>query len=572
MSHYSPKFLAAYERVFKVLEEQGEFAAKVAFRDEMVAIGHEERIRNLYRINDKLSAKAVWFKPNAPQEEYLKTKTKRGVILKCRQVGFTTLSGVRGLDKALWEENMKTGIMAHLQLTVGTIFTDLVKFTYEWFKRDWGHLYSPTEKSANATELAFLDDGLGEEHGRPLNSSMRVLYDFRGKTVYFLHVSEASRVEDERLLGSLQGVPHTGEAILESTPNGRGGQFHRLWQLHRANGKLAPFQGFFVPWFAFYPETPDDWENKDLGEFTSYEKDILEADIGITPAHIAWRRWCIEANCNGDPEQFENEYPTNDMDCFLTGEASVFSSSLLKSQDRQCREAAFTGYLVEESGKHEMHDDPKGYLAVWTKPKPGHLYVVGADPSGGVGKDRSAAYVKDRNTKEIVARIWGDLQPSDFAKEIFKVSTWYNKAYVNCEINNHGHVVIEKLKEMRYPFLYKRQVIDEQTNRPTTKIGFLTTNDSKLRITEKLKISMQNGDIKLLDKSLIDEMSTFVQVSSKNGRGIKREAASGSHDDLVMAAALTEEMEHVRGELVTGKERAYADAIEKLDVDPFTGF
>lgn len=559
--------MTAYSRVLQTLEEQGEAEAKIAFRDAMLKLGHEERIKNLYRVNDKLTSNAVFFQPNAPQEEYLKTKTGRDIILKCRQVGFTTLSAVRALDKAMWEPNTRTGIMAHLQLTVGTIFNDLVKYTYEWFKRDWGHLYSPVEKSSNSTELAFSEDGLG----RPLDSSMRVLFDFRGKTLNFLHVSEASRVEDDRLLGSLQGVPYTGEVILESTPNGRGGQFHRLWQSFRSNGQTAPYKGYFVPWFAFYPEVPGDWEPVDQPEWSPYEQTLLDSEVGITPSHLIWRRWCIEANCNGDPDQFENEYPTNDIDCFLTGEASVYPASLLKTQDKLTRDPSQVGFIIQSDRKFEFHADPKGYIAIWKKPEAGHTYVIGADAAGGVGKDKAAAYVKDRGTKELVARIWGDLEPADFANELFKIGSWYHKAWINPEINNHGHTVVQVLKEKLYPHIYKRTVLDEKTSKPTQKLGFQTTNDSKLRITERVKTSCNNGDLKIFDKNLIDEMSTFVQLSSKNGRGMKREAASGSHDDLVMAVALTEEMDQTRGEVVNTTESVFASSLRDVEIDPITG-
>jgi hypothetical protein len=564
MAHYTPKFTAAWNRVLDVIAKEGEEAGKVAFRDEMLALGHVERVRNLYRISNKLSNKAEFFLPNPPQENYLKNKSGRDIVLKTRQVGFTTLSAVRGLDYALWEPNMKTGIMAHLQLTVGTIFTDLVKFTYEWFKRDWGHLYAPTEKSSNTTELAFKDDGLG----RALDSSMRVLYDFRGKTVNFLHVSEASRVEDERLLGSLQGVPVNGEVILESTPHGRGGQFYRLWNSFKTNGKTAPYQGFFIPWFDFYPELPDSWKEAEEGvKWTPYEEDLLKADL--KPYHLLWRRWCIEANCNGDPDQFENEYPSNDRDCFLTGEFAVYPNAILKAQDKNTREPSYIGFLIADGAKIEFHDDGKGCLAIWTKPDPAKTYVIGADPSGGVGKDKAAAYVKCRETKAIVARIWGDLEPADFGRELYKAGKFYNNAWICVESNNHGGTVLHVLKERSYFNLYKRAVIDEMTNKPTKKLGFLTTNDQKLRITEKLKVSCKNGDLKIVDSQLIDEMSRFCQISSKTGRGIRREAAPGSHDDLVMAACLTEEMDQSRGEIDTKAEQS---EYQNEDFDRLTGF
>lgn len=569
MLHYTPKFLAAWAPIEQMLAKDGPTEeVRRAFRDAMLVLGHAERVKNLYRIQEKLTRKAAFFQANAPQSSYLKRNAKRNIILKCRQVGFTTLNCLRGLDYVLWEPNSRAGVLCHLQSTVETIFNDITKFSYNWFKSDWGYLYSPTEKTSSTTALTFSDDGLG----RSLESSIRVMFDFRGKTVSFMHVSEASRVDDERLVGSLQGVPANGEVTLESTANGRGGDFYRLWQLHKTARDLAPYRGFFIPWFEFYPEIPEDWKFQPEGfELTSYEKELLK-DPRIKMHHIYWRRWCIEANCGGSSERFENEYPTNDIDCFLSGEASVFPASILKKQERSCKPPFETGLLLSEGTVIKFFDDPKGYVAIWNEPEVDRTYVIGADPSGGVGKDLGAAYVKDQKSGKLVARLWADLQPSDFAKELYKLAVYYNRAWVCVESNNHGGTVLYVLKEIGYSNLYKRATIDEMTMKPTKKIGYLTTQSNKLLLTENFKTSAKEGKIIIQDSELISEMSSFMQFSGKTGKSVKREASSGSHDDLVMAAALTEEMDRTRRTMDSDNETDYAENISSLQVDLDTGW
>ena len=542
--HYTPKFLEAYNKVKAIVESEGLARGKLAFRDAMLELGHEERVKNLYRIQDKLTKKAAFFQPNVPQAGYLKTKSMRNIVLKCRQVGFTTLNCLRGLDYALWEPNFRAGILCHKLGTVKTIFNDITKFSYNWFIRDWGHLYKPVEKSDSSSSLSFLNDGLG----RPLESSVLVMHDFRGKTLHFLHVAEASRIEGDRLVGSVNGVPDNCEVTLESTAYGRGGEFYRLWQLWRSKKTTAPYKGCFVPWFEHYPEDLDRWDIDEELKWTAKEEEMLKNFNGqITKAHLVWRRWCIESKCEGDEETFENEYPTNDQDCFISGEASVFGSMILKMQDKNTRDPIFQGHLLAAgSGKVEIHEDPKGQVTIWESPDPSRSYAIGADPAGGVGQDMAAAYVKDLKSNKYVARIWGDLTPADFARELLKLAKFYNKAYICVEANNHGQVVLHVLKEMGYMNLYKRATVDEITNKPTKKVGFLTTNSSKILITEKLKNSAKDGKTIVLDRDLISEMSTFVQVASKTGSSVRREASVGCHDDLVMAAALTEEMASAR--------------------------
>ncbi len=571
MEHFTEKFKAAYEKVLKIAEAEGELRGKLAFRNAMLELGHEERIRNLYRVQDKLTKQAVFFVPNGPQEKYLATKDKRNIILKCRQVGFTTLNCIRALDYALWEANSRSGILCHKLHTVKSIFNDITKFCYNYFTRDWGHLYKPVQNADSATSLSFKNDGLG----RPLESSILVMHDFRGKTLHFLHVSEAARIEGDRLVGSINGVPDNGEITFESTAHGRAGEFYRLWRAHKTKGKLAPFKGYFIPWYKHYPEDYDKWDFPEEVKWSVEEEQLIQSYRNkITKAHLFWRRWCIDTKCEGSIERFENEYPTNDIDCFLTGESSVFPSTTLRMQDRNTRDPVFSGHLISDGKTMEILDDRKGCISIWEEPDPSHTYVIGADPSGGVGRDRGAAYVKDQKTNKLVARLWGDLIPSDFAKELFKLAKFYNKAWICVEANNHGHVVLHVLtKDLGYRNLYKRSAIDEVNNRPTKKVGFMTSAQNKILVTEKLNTAAKENKVIILDKELISEMSTFVQISSKvAGRGVRREASANSHDDLVMAACFTEEMDTTRRVANEDPRSRYDLTPSEIEYDPETGF
>lgn len=569
--HYTDKFKKeVLEPVEQAMADYGGITdeVRVLFRDRCLAVGHLERVRNLYRVAHKVSQEATFFTPNGPQEKYLQTKTNRSIIVKIRQVGFTTLSCIRALDMALWQQNTKTGIMAHTEKVVGTIFADLVKFSYTWFKKDWGMFYMPTEKTDSASSLSFADDGLG----RPLDSNIRVLFDFRGKTVNFLHVSEASRIENERLLGSLNGVPDNGEIIFESTPYGRGGEFYRQWQLWKSMGTLAPYQGHFIPWFDYYPEEPAKWAFPVGTALTEVEKQ-LKSMYSLTDAHLAWRRYCIETKCQGDVEKFDNEYPTDDVTCFFTGENQVFSKEMLVRVSRTVRPPSKVGHLVVDGKKLVFQDDPKGLVSIWHDPDPAVDYVAGCDPSSGLGKDKGAAYVLNRVTKQIVARIWGYLEPADMANELWKLLKYYNNAWVCPEANNHGHVILHVLKLKNYKNIYRRKTLDSISQKLATQYGFLTTNESKLMVTEKLKTAVKDGKIVITDNDLLDEMSSFVQIASKVGRSIRREAAAGKHDDLVMTVAFAWEMAEQRGDYVMEDEE-YSYAEDELGslYDSETGF
>ena len=558
MSH-TQKFTEAIQRISDAMSIQGTEHAERLFKEEMIALGWEERIKNLYRVKDKISGKFRFFTPNSEQLEFLKNKKNRDIILKSRQIGFTTLMCIYAYDRGLWD-GWATGIMAHKLEKVKLIF-DIVKNANDYFKKDWGHLYLPAEEHNNTTRISWSD----------LKSSITVAFDFQSNTLNFLHISEAAFIEGSRLTNSMQAVPENGEIVLESTPNGRGGTFYKLWQLHKSQKEFSPFKGHFFPWFKHYPEDATLWDSTTDIEWNDTELNLM-TQYELNTTHLAWRRWKINESCEGSPEIFEVQYPSDDISCFLSGECNVFSSSVLRYQESHITDPIHIGFLKSENRAIRFDRDHKGIIKIWELPKPDTDYVIGADASEGSGKDPCCAIVKNRKNGHQVASLHGFLDPDLFADELWKLGMFYNKAWINPEANNHGHVVINELTKKSYGNLYKRYTIDEFTNRPCTKIGFLTTSLTKVPLTDKFVAACRDGKFKVKDDDLLSEMSTYIQMSSKNGRTLRREALVDCHDDRVMAACLAEEMD---SRLATISPNEITDPLlgnSDFSVDPDTGF
>lgn len=554
---FTPKFLEIVSEVAKVQEEDPE-AAKVLFLKRLKEIGWEERIVNLYRVKDKADGLFKFFRPNPEQQRFMKDKGLRNIINKARQIGFTTFSCVYAYDRAYFD-GWSTGIMAHLKEKTEKIF-QIVKNCDVWFERDWGRLLPTREKdAANTCEISWKDT----------KASITVAYDFRSLTVRFLHVSEAALIDDERLSISLQSVPEKGEVTLESTPEGCGGLFYEQWQNWKTSGDLAPYQGFFFPWFEFYPESPDSWRNKKLGVLDDKEQ-YLKDHLHLEDYRLAWRRWKIASDYKNREDAFEKDYPTDDESCFLSGESLVYAPSILKAQKRFVKDPAFIGFLKREGKRVSFYSDTKGLIKVWKLPEPSAEYCIGADASEGIGKDAGVAYVLNRDTGEIAAQLRGQIPPAIFAEELWKLGKFYNDCYICPEVNQHGHLVISELVRMGYAKLYKRYTTDEITNRPTTKVGFLTTTGSKIPLTEQHVTACRELDFRCTSDDLLKEMSTFVQHSSKTGRSFTRAARKDAHDDCVMAACLAWEMHKKLGK-VYKTEVGLPDAVLNARVDPDTG-
>jgi len=553
---FSPKFKEALDAVQKA-SEISEAAAREEFVKQMVALGPTERIQNLYRIRNKLTNKYTQFNLNSEQVLFITTKSGRDIILKSRQVGFTTYACVEAFDAAIWDR-LPCGIMAHKQETVKTIF-EIVKQCNQWFKKDWGHLYAPEEENNNTTRLSWKD----------LRSSIMVAFEFQGYTLQKLHVSEAAFIDPDRLINSFQAVPEGGSIVLESTPDGAGGFFYEVWQDWKAHGIGAPFKGHFVRWFDHYPERPQNWSLDPAYPLSEKERELLEK-FALKPYHIAWRRYQIRATCGGSEEAFDRQYPTDDISCFYSGENCVYSSSILENQKRFVCEPSFIGDLVLDNKKVVFNKNSKGSLSVWALPDPSAVYAIGADPAGGVGKDSSVACVINAHTGDQVAELAGFYDPDLFADELYKLGHLYNRAFICPEENNHGNTVINKLKAV-YPNLYRRQEFNSVVKKMSTLIGFLTSNSTKVTITDNHVGACRDGKFRVRSNALLSEMSTFNQHSSKNNRTFKREARSGCHDDRVIAACLAWEMVRSRPP-ASGNERFEPDIFTNMRMDPDSGF
>lgn len=183
---------------------------------------------------------------------------------------------------------------------------------------------------------------------------------------------------------------------------------------------------------------------------------------------------------------------------------------------------------------------------IWRKPQEGVQYALGADVAEGVGGDASCAIVLDCRTGFHVASFWSNLIDTDnYAAELYKLGSWYNRAFMCIEANNHGHAVIAHLSGaiggLTYPNLYKRIEYDEYTQRKTKKIGFVETRQTKPRIIENLKSDLKGGDVSTADRETIQELGNFVR-NEKTGR---LGCEGNAHDDRVIAFALANEQRRV---------------------------
>jgi len=206
------------------------------------------RLNHLYKIVDE-DGHEVTYKPNAAQAELFRDPHPRKLVLKARQIGYTTGIDIDGLDWATFNSNQTVGIIAHTKEDATKIFERKIRYAYDRLP----------------IELRKLLKGRTERKGELEFSNGSIIYvstSFRSGTLQFLHVSEMGKLAmmypakaREVVDGAFPTVPATGKIFVESTAEGSAGQFYDLAKAamddHRRGIKLNPlaFKFFFRAWW-----------------------------------------------------------------------------------------------------------------------------------------------------------------------------------------------------------------------------------------------------------------------------------------------------------------------------------
>jgi hypothetical protein len=188
-------------------------------------------------------------------------------------------------------------------------------------------------------------------------------------------------------------------------------------------------------------------------------------------------------------------------------------------------------------------------LVLFSAPRPGARYVIGADPAeGNPTSDDSSMTVMDVTTGNEVASMAGKYEPAVFASYIAQVSAFYNHAPAMVERNNHGHSVIQWLEEhgRRVRLLLGHDAETHKTDKKTRskrkkmKAGWLSSTLGKtLLYTSCTEFFRTNANYDTPGKEgnkVLHNFSTYTQLGSIEASSL--EAPRGQHDDKADSFAL----------------------------------
>lgn len=324
---------------YKPIEQMdaGEFTAALA--DPMW------RLSSLYYIktktededDDESEGVVVKFRPNRAQKALLKRLWFKNLILKARQLGFTTLIQVLFLDYAMFTGNLNIGVLAHTDDAAKKIFKK-IKFAYDRLPPALRQVMPLT--SCSVKEMTFAN-----------GSTIQVGTSMRGDTIHYLHVSEYGKIcakfpdrAEEIVTGTFPAVPDTGIIFIESTAEGRDGDFFKKSQraeaLHDAGTKLSnkQFRFHFFPW-----HEEDGYQMDPAGVIISQKEheyfDSLEAQLkkSITLAQRAWWISTRDEAFSGQDERMWQEYPSTSKEAFQQSTEGTYYKTQITAARKEKR-------------------------------------------------------------------------------------------------------------------------------------------------------------------------------------------------------------------------------------------
>lgn len=437
---------------------------------------------------------------NAVQSFLSKHLTRRNVIIKARQLGVSTGILSRNFRKILTHEHIRSLLVAHKDDSTAMLLDRVYGF-YDNLPPEMQPLTD--RESQRQIRFAKLDSGIHIE-----TAGARV--SGRSETLSLAHLSEVAHWSPEKIRELMAGITQAakaGEITIESSPKGNSGYLYEVYQAAKRGDSV--YEAFFFPWwwdkgYRLSRESPFALP-RDRGKLTfTDEETALMNKYHLDEDQIRWRRATIDEL----KELFPQEYPENDIDCWLSTGIAVFDAVAIRRQQLQ----HISSPIKEEDG-----------VKYWKMPLGGHRYVIGVDSGKGLPKgDFSVATVLEEKSCEQVATYRARIGTDLFGEKVKYLGKLYNNGSIVVETTGgYGDVVMHLLAD--YPTVYTDGV----------RKGWSTNAKTRPLMISTLATALRAGDIIIHDETTLQEISDFQDLGN-NRLGVP----FGSHDDSLFALML----------------------------------
>lgn len=469
------------------------------------------------------------------QQDLLSTfrKNRFVIALKARQIGFTTLGMAHALWLALFRPGANILIVSETQKSSNKNLSQ-ARLAYQ-FLPSWMKERGPNLAGDNSSGMVFeFHDGMKSY----LKASPATSGVFAGETASFVLWDEAALVEPANLQEDVLRVllPTTdagGSMLVVSTARGAYNRFAKTYRAAKRGD--SQFVAFFRPWKV----SPFMRCDEDCGNCSG------EGEPCVTRYDGKRREF------SDQPWRFFQEYPSDEEEAFRESGRPRFVG--LPAED-MFEAFPHRGDLVwDDDQRISFRADEHGPLSLATlTPDPQGFYVIGADPSQGVGRDYSSAQIvtlDETGQPEIVGFYRSNtVQPTEFAAALdrmgryFKGRQWAALLAVEDQ-GGMGALPINELHvHLQYPNAYMHQTTGKRRSRAVRMFAFPMTVDRRRAVIDRLARFLtvsDDGSVPLAGvyPELRVELGQFVVQETPSGT-VRYAADVGCHDDLVMSLAI----------------------------------
>lgn len=264
----------------------------------------------MYKIRNK-EQQLVKFNRNKAQTHFNENKWFRNLILKSRQLGFTTDEAIDSLDDVLFTRNTECLLIAHNLDAGKKIFDGKIELAWKNQRPEIKELYKVDANTAQTLKFEFGDGSY---------SSIAVDTSGRSGTYNRVHITEfadickkfPNKVKDI-IEGTIPAVPTKGRVDIESTSQGASGEFHDMFMdaWERGDPKHnVEYKAHFYNWtWDEEIETITPEANLPV-EFIDYQQLHNLSDKEITYYYQKW------LSLNKSWNSLHKEYPTSPEEAF----------------------------------------------------------------------------------------------------------------------------------------------------------------------------------------------------------------------------------------------------------------
>lgn len=491
----------------------------VAIRPEVAQalIDNEEQWYKLLSVIDKESSTVIPFDPSPIQLAYVRKRNlpehkRRRVTVKTRQVFMSTIILAKNFRDVVTVPGTRVLVLTHHEDA-----TKLMRLTVKYWCDQLAEIgMLPEIENDNDNLLAF----------KKLQSF--IVFQtaggkFGGRSTSFnrVHLSEVAFWQGDpyKILGGLiPTLPQDAEVDMESSPQGAEGPLHDYYIDAKAGDN--EWEPVFIPWYVDplkVREVPDGFK------YTVVEESKAK-EFGLTPEQVAWRRWMVSemrrTAAKGESGLFEQEYPEDDISCFLAGADTVLEAADLEVYRR----------MIAEPLVH-MHE-----WDIWEAPVTSTPYILVCDPSEGK-VDFTAAHVFDVVRLKQVARLHLRTHPSHAAELLDWAARQYNNALVVVETPGPGGRVLDQLiLGLGYTNVY--YYYDEISGAVREDPGWPQNTKTRTDVIDALQTHTHAHSFAVQDERTVREMASLTWRKAGNMRRSRAEAGVGAHDDLVLALGI----------------------------------